>query len=202
MKTTPQASKSAVLHAFSVEANRNTDTLAVYLKRYPQYRESLIDLSIELFSAPPIDGKTTEAAPKDNAKMAWSTFQSMLSPEDPASTVEDTLENPLASLSKQEFRKLADELNVNRLFLSRLRDNIILVATIPRLFLTTLAKLLNVSVERLQHALEAPPTLASGVRYKASGKPGMGEKITFEEALTSSSLSEAQQSALKEMKDK
>ncbi|MGU5814537.1 hypothetical protein ACV1EC_06500 [Aeromonas hydrophila] len=201
MKTTHGASNSAVLHAFSVEANPDADTLAIYLKRYPQFRESLIDLSIELFTAPSFGRKSTETVPSDNAKRAWSTFQSMLSSEDPASAVPSTMDNPLANLSSQRFRELAAELNVNRLFLSRLRDNAIQVATIPRQFMALLAEQLNESIEGLQRALDAPPTIASGLRFKASGKPSAGDKIAFEDALTNSGLSEAQQIALKAMKD-
>ncbi len=84
MNTQPQPSENDVLYAFSTENNPNADTLAKYLKRYPQFRESLIDLSIELFSAPSFDDVPAKAVPSDNAKRAWSKFQSMLSSEDPA----------------------------------------------------------------------------------------------------------------------
>jgi hypothetical protein len=75
------------------------------------------------------------------------------------------------------------------------------VATIPRRFLALLAKLLNVSVEGLQIALDSRPTVSSEISYKASGKPSAGDKISFEDALTTSGLSEEQQSALRAMKD-
>ncbi|QCF26125.1 hypothetical protein [Hydrocarboniclastica marina] len=201
MNTTSHESKSDVLHAFSTEANPDADTLARYLKRHPQYSESLIDLSIELFSAQSFDEAPAEAVPSDNAQRAWSTFQSMLRPEDPASTAPSAMVNPLSSLDKQQFKELARELNVNRLFLSLLRDNAIQVATIPRQFLASLAELLNIPIEGLQRVLVAPTTISEGVRYKASGKPGSGDKITFEEALTHSHLSDEQQSVLREMKD-
>ena len=125
----------------------------------------------------------------------------MLSPNDPASEASIRVENPLQSLTKERFLQLVGELNVNRLFLRRLRDNTIHVATIPRQFLALLAERLNVSVERLQRALDAPSTTASGVRYKADGKPSAGDKITFEDALNNSHLSDEQQSALRSMKD-
>jgi len=201
MNTTSRASRSDVLHAFSAEANPNADTLARYLKRYPQFRESLIDLSIELFAAPSLDEIPADTVPSDNAKRAWSTFQSRLCPTDPASAASRTAENPLSSLSDQRFRELADELNINRLFLSRFRDCSIQVTSIPQKFLLRLAEALAVTFEGLKHALEAPPTVASGQRYKASGKPSAGNKITFEDALTQSGLSEQQQAALRSMKD-
>lgn len=201
MKSTPQASKNDVLHAFSAESNPNADTLASYLKRYPQYREALIDLSIEIFTAPKFDEVAAEKLPSDKSKQAWSKFQSLLSPTDPASTTPRPMDNPLLNLSDERFRELANELNVNRLFLSRLRDCSIQVATIPQRFLSVVAQALAVSVEGLTSALEGPPGIASGLRHKASGKPGAGDKITFEEALTSSALSETQQAVLREMKD-
>ena len=201
MNTISHESKSDVLHAFSVEANPDADTLKRYLKLYPQFRESLIDLSIELFSAPSFDEVPGEAVNSDNAQKAWSKFQTMLSPNDPASEASIRVENPLQSLTKERFLQLVGELNVNRLFLRRLRDNTIHVATIPRQFLALLAERLNVSVERLQRALDAPSTTASGVRYKADGKPSAGDKITFEDALNNSHLSDEQQSALRSMKD-
>lgn len=201
MNTTPQVSKNDVLHAFSAESNPNADTLARYLKCYPQYREALIDLSIELFTAPKFDEVAAEKVPNDQSKQAWSKFQSLLSPNDPASTAPFSTDNPLSNLSDERFRELASELNVNRLFLSRLRDCSIQVATIPQRFLSAVAQALTVSVEDLTSALEAPTAVAPGLRHKASGKPGAGDKITFEEALTSSALSEVQQAALREMKD-
>lgn len=85
MNTTPQASKNDVLYTFSVESNPNSDTLASYLKRSPQYREALIDLSIELFITPKFDEVAADKVSSNKSKQAWSKFQSLLSPTDPAS---------------------------------------------------------------------------------------------------------------------
>jgi hypothetical protein len=201
MNTTTQESKDDVLHKFSAESNQDADTLARYLKRYPQYREALIDLSIEIFIAPKFDEMAAEKFPGDKSNQAWSKFQSLLSPTDPASAAPRPMDNPLSNLSDEHFRELASELNVNRLFLSRLRDCSIQVATIPQRFLSVVAQALTVSVKELTSALEAPPVVASGLRHKASGKPRVGGKITFDEALASSTLSDVQQAALREMKD-
>lgn len=201
MNTTPKASKSDVLHAFSAEANPNADTLSRYIERYPEFRESLIDLSIELFTAPSFDELPADMEPNDKAKRAWSTFQSKLPPSDPAAATSQVIGNPLANLSDQRFRKLANQLNVTRLLLSRLRDCTIHVATIPQRFLLNLSEALAVTVGELQSALDAPPTISSGQRYKAAGKPSAGDKLSFEEAITQSGLSEEQQTALRSMKD-
>lgn len=201
MKTSNQESKSAVLNAFTVEKNLNADTLSLYLKRYPQFRESLIDLSIELLTTPSFDKVPNEAAHSEDTNKAWSKFQSMLSPQDPASVVVSTIENPLSRLNKQDFRELATQLNISRLLLSQFRDNVILVATIPQKFLWLLADRLHISVEKLCQALDTPPTIASVKSFKASDKPNVCKKMTFDEALENSGLNEQQLAALKDMKD-
>lgn len=94
INATLQASKNDVLYAFSVELNRDINTLACYLKRYPQYREALIDLSIELFMAPKLDEVAAESVPGDKCKQAWSNFQSLLNPNDPASAPSALLQKP------------------------------------------------------------------------------------------------------------
>jgi hypothetical protein len=201
MTTTPQASKADVLHAFSAEANINADTLAKYLKLYPQFRESLVDLSIELYSAPSFDEIVSEDVSSPNAKQAWSKFQSMLNASDPAAVTYDPVENPLSGLSDQRFREVARELNISRLFLSRLRDCTLEVATIPKQFLHLLADALKLTADQLQTALDAPPKIAQGQSYKSMAKPRAQGKITFDDALTQSGLSEEQQKILRSMRD-
>lgn len=53
MKTKSQISKSAVLHAFSVEANPNANTLAIYLTRYPSLVNRLLTYPLS-YSRPPL----------------------------------------------------------------------------------------------------------------------------------------------------
>ncbi|VGC35893.1 hypothetical protein [Klebsiella pneumoniae] len=201
MKAKSKASREAVLHAFSKEANRNEDTLANYLECYPEYRESIIDLSVELLTTPAFENLSDEAHADERAKKAWLTFQSMLNPEDPASAATQSTINPLARIDAGKFKVLAVHLNVSRRFLSRLRDNAIQVETIPKQFLELLAQQLRVSVEVLRTTLTAPSAIAAGQRFKASGKPVAGQKVTFEDALATSGLTESQQNILRTMKD-
>jgi len=200
MKTTPDIAEKDVLHAFSIEPNPDSDTLAVYLKRYPQFREALIDLSIELLTAPKLDEKPPEIAPSDNAHHAWSTFQSLLSPTDPASATKNAVANPLLNLGDRRFRELAKELNVTRLFLTRLRDCVIQTSTLPERLIVQIAQLVGVGVDTLNTALKAPPSVAIGQRFKSDGKPSAGKQMTFDEAIENSGLSEEQKSALRAMR--
>ncbi|PAO21533.1 hypothetical protein CIW56_16870 [Enterobacter roggenkampii] len=201
MKFKSEASKEAVLLAFSKENNRNADTLASYLKRYPEYNESIIDLSIELLTVPSFDKLSTESQSDEKSKKVWLTFQSMLNPDDPASAMSQIIANPLSEMNTQQFKDLANDLNVTRLFLSRIRDNAVQVSTIPAQFIKLLAQHLKLPIETLQEILTAPSAIAAGQRFKASGKPSAGQKVTFDELLATSGLSESQRVMLKDMKD-
>lgn len=201
MKAKSKASREAVLHAFSKEANRNAETLANYLECYPEYRESIIDLSVELLTTPAFERLSDESYTDERAQKAWLRFQSMLNPEDPASSATQRAINPLAGIDTGKFKALAVNLNVSRRFLSRLRDNAIQVETIPKQFLELLAQQLRISAEVLRKSLTAPSAIAAGQRFKASGKPVAGQKVTFDDALASSALTESQQNRLRAMKD-
>lgn len=199
MNTTADTAQSDVLHAFSIEPNRDANTLEVYLKKYPQFREALIDLSIDLLSAPKLDGQSREGVPSESARHAWSKFQSLLSSTDPASPTSNSAPNPLLNLDDQRFREVANELNVTRLFLTRLRDRGIQVSTLPEQLVTQVAQLVGVGVDTLKTALHAPPSMTIGHRFKAKGKPGTGKQMTFEEAIDNSRLTDEQKSRLRAM---
>ncbi|NOZ51691.1 MAG: hypothetical protein GXP08_00910 [Gammaproteobacteria bacterium] len=200
MKTTHDTGERDVLHAFSIEPNRDAEILAVYVEQYPQYREALIDLSIELLTAPNLDEKPPKIVSSDSAGRAWSRFQSLLSPADPAFATKNFAINPLLDLSDQRFREIAKELNVTRLFLTRLRDSVIQASTLPERLVSQVAQLVGVGVDTLNTALHASPSMPTGQRFKSDGKPSAGKQMTFDEAIENSGLSEEQKSALKAMK--
>lgn len=200
MKTTHDNAERDVLYAFSIEPNRDAEILAVYLEQYPQYREALIDLSIELLTAHNLDEKPPKIVSSDSAGRAWSGFQSLLSPTDPVFATKNSATNPLLDLSDRRFREIAKELNVTRLFLTRLRDSVIQASTLPERLVSQVAQLVGVGVDTLNISLHASPSVATGQRFKSDGKPSAGKQMTFDEAIENSGLSEEQKSALKAMK--
>ncbi|TOO75962.1 hypothetical protein CGH30_25765, partial [Vibrio parahaemolyticus] len=70
--------RDEVLYAFSVEPNKDSVTLEKYLREYPQYREELIDLSIEIFANPNQDFSPVSEGDSKEAELVWERFQSSL----------------------------------------------------------------------------------------------------------------------------
>ncbi len=195
-----EKTKEDVLYAFSIEESQDPVTLSNYLQTYPQFRSELIDLSMELSTMPlqeamPVEGEVSESVTK-----AWDKFQSMLSPSDPISLT-TSVENPLVRLDKKNFRKLANKLNVSRLFLTRLRDRTIEYSSIPMRFIEIIADAIDVGVDTLSAGLDGPATVSSAQSFKSDVKPEASDQIRFEEAIDNSNLSEQQKTALREFKE-
>jgi hypothetical protein len=65
--------------------------------------------------------------------------------------------------------------------------------------LSAVARFFSESLENVRASLSQPPRFAAGMEFKAKGKPGGVEKQSFEDALRSSGLSEAQQEKLRSL---
>jgi len=96
--SSPQFTEQDVLFSFSEEENRDAATLEIYLKQYPEYREALVALSVELMVSP-VDETVQEAnvVSEESIGNVWSKFQSLLNPSDPVSIRSSSVENPLAN---------------------------------------------------------------------------------------------------------
>ena len=200
--SSPQFTEQDVLFSFSEEENRDAATLEIYLKQYPEYREALVALSVELLVSP-VDETVQEAnvVSEESIGNVWSKFQSLLNPSDPVSIRSSSVENPLAKLDQKSFISLAKSLGVSRAFLARLRDGTIVMATIPAKFIDSVSGALEIGADTLRSALQAPPTISTQARFKSDNKPTAEAQITFDEAIESSGLSEDQKEQMKAMKD-
>ena len=200
--SSPQLTEQDVLFSFSEEENRDAATLEIYLKQYPEYREALVALSVELMVSP-VDETVQEAnvVSEESIGNVWSKFQSLLNPSDPVSIRSSSVENPLAKLDQKSFISLAKSLGVSRAFLARLRDGTIVMATIPAKFIDSVSGALEIGADTLRSALQAPPTISTQARFKSDNKPTAEAQITFDEAIESSGLSEDQKEQMKAMKD-
>jgi hypothetical protein len=113
-----------------------------------------------------------------------------------------TIENPFVKLDRVESRKLAQTLNANLTFISKLRDRLIDAGTIPRSFTTMLANALRVPFQTLEsHFSAQTPSLVAGQHYKADQKPVLDLKQSYSQAVQSSGLTSEQEQHLMSFKD-
>lgn len=188
-------SEDEVVLAFSAEPFRDRATQERYLSDYPEYAAALIDCSLELLLAP---ARVEDTSPdlENIADQAWTRFQAGVE-----QLVSAPVANPFARLSPTAFKALAKRLNVNNLFLIRLRDCAVNASTIPPRFVQTLAAELEASAVSVLAYLRGPPVMVSVLNFRAAGKPAVTESMSFEEAVLSSQLTPDQQAGLRAFQD-
>lgn len=186
--------KEDILYAFAVEPEHTPDVLKDYVERYPQYRNELIDLSIEIQSNPIAEDTVEPGAISENAHQAWAVFQTKVSDQ---STANSSVRSPLQNLDTKGFGEAAQRLNVTKVFLIRLRDCTIDYATIPQRFVQALAETVNVSVDVMSDSLDSSATISPAQSFKSDQKPAATQTMSFEEAIEASGHSEEQKAALR-----
>jgi hypothetical protein len=107
--------------------------------------------------------------------------------------------NPFLGLPRSDFRALAERLNANTVFIGKLRDRQIDPNTMAPSFQRRVADELSAPLEVVVAHFAARQAVPAGQFYKAEGKPSTGAQQTFEEAVRSSGLNEAQQRSLLEL---
>jgi hypothetical protein len=188
-------SEEEVILAFSGEPIYDRNTLERYLGEYPEYAKAIVDCSIELMVSATRQEETPVAS-DSSIDLAWQRFQAAVGvPESTAVT------NPFAKLNRTAFKVLAEKLDINNLLLIRLRDRAIDAATIPRCFVQKLAAALGADAEAVTAYLRNPPGIVSSHSFRSSVKPAVTEQISFEKAVETSQLTQAQQDALKALGD-
>ena len=189
----PAPSEEQIILAFASEPKHDRETLERYLREHPAHAEAIVDCSIERM----VSETRHEEMPLDadaSTDMVWQRFQAALgAPRDAAIT------NPFAQLNPTAFKTLAKKLDINNLLLIRLRDRAIDAATIPRRFVQKLASELGATTEIVAAYLHNPPAMVSSHSFRASVKPAVAQQISFEEAVETSHLTQAQQDALKSL---
>lgn len=198
-----------VLYEFSL-AKRVPDAelLDDFVRRFPQYADSLTEFAIELAMdalrpESEVDAKETieieHVSPVVSRTM--SRFQNRLfavrqanrptSNRAPSPDIADA-PNPFAALSRVEFRTLADRIGANTVFVAKLRDRQVKPDTIPRCFLQFLADALDIALDQLNAHFSAPSTSLARQYYKADVKPDGNRQQSFVEAVENSGLNEDQ----------
>lgn len=191
----PGLDEEEIILAFSVEPTHDRKTLERYLREYPEYTDALVECSIELMVGA-TRSDSTEIASEIAVDQAWQRFQTIMN--QPNDTV---VMNPFAKLNSTDFKTLAKRLDINNLLLVRLRDRAIDVATIPQRFVQKLATELGATEDAVSTYLSSPPGIVSSHNFKSAVKPAVTTQISFEQAITTSQLTQPQQEALKALID-
>jgi hypothetical protein len=166
-------SRESVLDAFAVESEPGRLTLERYLRLYPKYAGELIDLSRELSREACEESAPLSAADQELIDAAWSQH---------AKAAPAAAADPFAALTIDDWRTVAQVLDVPRQVVTALRERRVSLGSIPRRFLAMLADAMRSSVAQLESSWEPAPLLVAR-SYKADKKPAMGEQVTFEQVL-------------------
>lgn len=184
------------------------------IRRYPQFGEELTDFAIAIAVDALCGDRLVEGAEVAIAtntvspavSRAMSHFQNRLhSAMAGANKTESTranlvdATNPFLGLSRDEFRAVATRLQANAVFVGKLRDRLIDPATMTLGFQTRVAEELKVPHNVMMSHFTARQVAPTQQFFKAEGKPSTGTQQSFEEAVKSSGLSEAQQKFLLEL---
>lgn len=167
-------SREAVLDAFAVESQSGRSTLDYYLRRFPEYAAELIDLSRELNREPNQDAAPLSDADQTLIDAAWSQHVEAM----PAAAVD-----PFTVLTVDDWRAVAQHLDVPRQVVTALRERRVSLVSIPRGFLARLAEAMRSSVVQLEGSWGGAPKMDAARSYKADSKPVASEQITFEQVL-------------------
>lgn len=186
------------------------------VRQYPQHAEALTEFAIELAIDALLDREVDEDIPADPEAVSpvvsrvMSQFENRLYERREARAVPPPLRaatssavNPFAILDRAGFRALVARLDVNNVFLSKLRDRIIDPATIPKGFCRHAADEMDEDLPTLCDHLYAPQESPVHARqfYKSEGKPAAPSRQSFEEAVKSSGLTDDQQCRLLSFRD-
>jgi hypothetical protein len=219
MKTNTNTNPSAlddILYAFSLSSDAGTrasDLLDEYIRRHPDFADELTELAIDLavhalrpvHPVPTADCGVKGTKRSSAVSIGMSSFQNRLhtlrqeadQPSKEKVSRATGVANPFESLSRSAFRKLAQELNSNTVFVGKLRDRLIDPTTFTDGFIGRVSEILDSQPETVRtHLFAAPQVISSQQYFKSDQKPQVQERQTFEEAVRSADLTVEQRAYL------
>lgn len=217
MMTATQTSLRDAMYAMSLaKAVPDAELLDEYARLYPQFADALTEFAVELAIDSLMHQSDEEDIPADAEAISavvsrvMSQFENQLyerqqarATTPPARAATASVENPFAALDRPGFRALVSRLDVNSVFLSKLRDRTIDPISIPKAYSRHLAQGMDEDIDAMAAHLFAPQEFVAAGRqlYKAEGKPAAAPRQSFEEAVKTSGLSEEQQRRLLSFQD-
>jgi hypothetical protein len=205
--TRSDTSLQDALYALSLaQPMPNAAVLDDLVRRYPDYAVELTDIAIEFALDALCNDEDKEASSMTSdtsvvVLKAMSRFHNRLHAINVEQRISDAKantesSNPFASLDRVEIRALGKRLNVNTVFILKLRDRLINADTMTEGFKRRVADELKTSLGIVVAHFSARPIVAMNAHYKAEQKPVAATKQTFEEAVRNSGLTSEQQASL------
>jgi hypothetical protein len=200
-----------VLYEFSLAKEvPDAELIDAFVRRYPEHAAAVTDFAIELVldSLQRDEGEQERLDPVNVSPVvsrAMSRFQNKLheveadrvTAAQPASRAAPPADvsNPFARFGRDDFRAVARQLNVNTVFLCKLRDRQIDPMTMTNGFKHHVAEGVKATFDvMVTHLAGSPQTAGPQPQYyKATEKPDAGTQQSFEDAVRSSGLTEEQQ---------
>lgn len=181
-------SRDDVLFAFAVESERNRATLDRYLNDYPEFADDLIDLSNEIRVTESTERNSVAVIDDAGRESAWASFK--------ASGVARL--NPFVHLKGRPFVEFCNSLRLPRSIVTALRDRLVEPNTIPKTLVAALASLTDSTTEAVMRYLDLPPKTSASMEFKSDQKPTDGDRVTFQQLIQNTELTESQHVAITE----
>ena len=199
METRIDATLDDALNTYVEKNDRPTaENLKEWVKRYPQFREDLIEFAAvwaeELVL--PAAAEIGAEAEKVLVDRAMSHVLNVAYSREVETLEQTTSDHPVRSLTEDakvagtKPAQLATACGLDLVLLSKLNSRLIQPWTIPAELVGMLAEQLNKSVEALKIFFAGPPRAAAGKAYLSRGKPAASPQQSFAEAVRQSSLSD------------
>ena len=214
LRGSPRALREA-LYVLSTEQDvPDAQLLDDVVRRYPEFGEELAEFAIAIAVdalrgdrvVEDAEGAIDPSAVSPAVSRAMSHFQNRLhavttGAAEARSTRVDIADapNPFSGLPRNEFRAFAARLNANTVFVGKLRDRQIDPATMTLGFQRRVADELKAPLDVVVAHFASRQGASTGQFFKAEDKPSTGAQQSFEEAVRSSGLNEAQQKFLLEL---
>jgi hypothetical protein len=185
----PAMSVEDVIDQFMMEDEHDGDTLERYVRAHPQFALQLIDLS-RLIANPNVeDDNPLSATDQSRIDAAWITHSAAR----PATSAND---DPFATLIGARGKAMSVTLGVPRQVITCFRERKIDPSTVPPPILRHFAGEFELPLAHVIAAMQLPAQVSTGRSYKAHGKPGRGEQISFEQVLIDAGVSDADRARL------
>lgn len=181
-------SRDDVLFAFAVEPEQNRATLDRYLKAYPEFANDLIDLSNEIRVTDSTVRNSVGVVDDAGRESAWASFTASGSAPS----------NPFVHLKGRQFVDFCNSLVLPRSIVTALRDRLVEPDTIPKKLVAAMASLADSTADVVTRYLALPPTTAASIEFKSDQKPTEGDRVTFQQLIQNTELTDSQRAAIRE----